>query len=184
MHLSSRSALVAFVLALVACKESAPSDEAKGKGAADKPAATASAPAKSAAATPSAGAPATTSATASASASASEDAEVHDETAKKAVEQKHGDTVWAVYVVKGATQDEPLVKAAIAGLGKRGLAFGKTLGFGSLGCDVGAADALGLPGETNAVAVYFAKEADAKAFAGTLKPKPLGIAKIKAMCRD
>ena len=69
-------------------------------------------------------------------------------------------------------------------LSRRGLAFGKTFGHGSLGCDVGAAAALKEKDDTNALGVYFATEADAKAFAATLTPPPLGIVKIKAMCGD
>ena len=106
-----------------------------------------------------------------------------DPFAAKAVAQKQGDEVWAVYTAKGTLED-PAVKASIEALKKRGFEFGKTFGHGSLGCDQGAAKALNEPDTTNAVAVYFANEADAKAFAPTVTPPALGIAKIKAMCRD
>lgn len=108
----------------------------------------------------------------------------NDPSVGKAVAQKHGSEYWAVYTAKGATQDDPAVKASIEALKKRGFEFGKTFGFGSLGCDVGSAAALKAPDDTNAVAVYFANEADAKEFAPTVTPPALAIVKIKAMCRD
>lgn len=107
-----------------------------------------------------------------------------DSTASKAVAQKHGGEYWAVYVAKGVKQDEPAVKALVETLTKRGLELGSTMGFGSLGCDVGAAAALKEKDDTNALAVYFSSETDAKAFSLTLKPPALGVVKIKAMCRD
>ena len=107
-----------------------------------------------------------------------------DATASKAVEQDHGKEYWAVYLAKGANQDEPSMKAAIQALSSRGLVFGKTFGVGSLGCDVGAAAALKEKDDTLAIAAYFKTEADAKAFAATLQPAPLGVVKIKASCRD
>lgn len=123
--------------------------------------------------------------TASASAtSAGPDAREADATAAKAVAQRHGGEYWAVYVVMGASQDAPEVKLASEQLSKRGLTFGGTFGFGSLGCDAGSAAALRAPDTENALGVYFASEADAKAFAATLAKPALAVVKIKAMCRD
>jgi hypothetical protein len=105
-------------------------------------------------------------------------------TVTTAVKQTQGQEYWAVYVVEGAKQDEPAVKASIDALTKRGLEFGSTMAFGSLGCDLGSAAALKAPDSTNALGVYFANKADADAFAATLTPTALATVKIKAMCRD
>ena len=101
----------------------------------------------------------------------------------KAVRQRHGESYWAVYTALGAGKETPEMKASIAALKGRGLELGVTFGVGSLGCDVGAAAALRKPDETLAVGVYFVTEAEARAFAASLTPKPVGVARIKAMCR-
>ena len=100
------------------------------------------------------------------------------------VAQRQGGQYWAVYTALGDTQEVPAVKASIAELKRRRFEFGVTFGFGSLGCDLGAARALKASDEANAVGVYFATEAEARAFAATVTPPALGVARIKALCRD
>jgi len=169
-RLASRALSLTLVcLSLAACKEPPQAGPTPASSAPEKAAATATANhAPSPSVATSAGAPPPSS----------------DPTAGKAVAQKHGGDYWAVYTAKGAKQDEPAVKASIDALTKRGLEFGQTFGFGSVECDVGAAAALKAGKEANVLGVYFANEADAKAFAATLAPGALGIVKIKAMCRD
>jgi hypothetical protein len=173
-HPSLACSLVAC-FTLVACKEaqepSAPPSNASASTTSSK--STASAPASASTTTP-----------ALASARAKPSAGLADAAAAKAVAQKQGGTYWAAYLAKGASQDEPAMKAAVDAATARGLVFGVTFGFGSLACDEGAAAALKASGETKAIAAYFASEADAKAFAATVVPAPLGVVKIKAMCRD
>ncbi len=169
-----RASLTFIALLLVACQDAPPQ--------ATPTPSSATAAKSSAVATLSARATAAVSA--SATASPTSDAPAGDATAGKAVEQKHGEEYWAVYTAKGASQDEPAVKASIEDLTKRGLELGKAFGWGSLGCDLGAAAALKEKDDLNALGVYFANEKDANAFAATLKPAALGVAKIKAMCRD
>jgi hypothetical protein len=106
------------------------------------------------------------------------------ESARKAVAQKQGESYWGVYLAQGTDGGSPEMKAAKENLTALGLEFGNTFGEGALSCDEGAADALKLPAETIAMAAYFATEDDAKAFAASLSSTPIGIAKIKAMCRD
>lgn len=182
----ARSILLTLAcLTLVACKETPSVGPASAESVAPKATATSSAPAASASAASATAAGASTASTATAATTATRASpQGADATAGKAVEQKQGSDYWAVYTVRAAKMDDPAVKASIGALTKRGLQLGKTFGFGSLGCDVGAAAALKASDDTNAVGVYFATQADAKAFAATLDTPALAVVKIKAMCRD
>lgn len=54
----------------------------------------------------------------------------------------------------------------------------------SLECDRGAAEALGVPQERAAVALYFASEDEARAFAASADPAPDGVARVETRCID
>jgi hypothetical protein len=97
---------------------------------------------------------------------------------------EHGESYWGVYLHAGESTRGLDAEEAGKLLRERGLALGEDFSKGELGCDVGAAEALGLPEETIAIGVYFRDEADARAFAASLPREPVGIARVQTMCRD
>ena len=56
--------------------------------------------------------------------------------------------------------------------------------IGSVGCDQGAAEALGLDPDDNRVAVYFATAADAQLFEGLYDRRTWGSAQVSVFCAD
>ena len=93
-----------------------------------------------------------------------------------------GQLTWAVFVYAGPPGAK--VDAAKQLLTDKGLEAGVQFSEGELVCSDGAPEALKLPGESIAVSVHFATEADAKAFAATLAAPPVGIAQVKQGCAD
>ncbi|MGQ0629581.1 MAG: hypothetical protein ACT4P1_00950 [Sporichthyaceae bacterium] len=98
------------------------------------------------------------------------------------IEVAQGDEVFGVYlaVVEGAeSTDEIDVAEADA------VSNGWLYSSGELGCDMGAAEELGLgEGEYFRVAVYFATQDDAQAFADGYAPGVVGIAQATLFCLD
>ena len=62
--------------------------------------------------------------------------------------------------------------------------FGVEVFPGSISCDEGAADQLGVSNEFAAVAIYFERRPDAQAWLDALDPPPLGIAMVRTFCAD
>ena len=77
----------------------------------------------------------------------------------------HGSTVWAVYLAVGPAGDPELAEAT-----EYLESHGYSTGIGELGCDDGAAEALGRESHELAVAAYFDRRADAGDFVAMLKP--------------
>lgn len=92
---------------------------------------------------------------------------------------EQGGRYWAVYVVVGELGD-PALDDASAQLVAQGIESYP----GTLNCDQGAAEALGVSQDTGAVGVYFATREEAEAFAATLDPPPAGIARVETYCAD
>ncbi|MCB9612793.1 MAG: hypothetical protein H6722_10120 [Sandaracinus sp.] len=91
----------------------------------------------------------------------------------------HGAEVFAVYVVVADPGAAALEEAA-APLREQAL----HVSVGELGCDEGAAEALGAAPEAHAVSVTFDTREDADAFAATLSEPPVGIARVTVRCAD
>jgi hypothetical protein len=98
---------------------------------------------------------------------------------------EHGGSYWAVYVAV-----EPDEGRVLADARDRVEAAGYTPGGGDLACDQGAAEALGMERQAQAmtVAVYFDTRDDAETFFGLLasrlEPPPVGIANVTTLCLD
>jgi hypothetical protein len=95
-----------------------------------------------------------------------------------------GARVWAVYLAVGAPFDE----SAAAELGEtesyaHGLGYTGS-GIGSVGCDRGAAEQLGLLPDDNRVAVYFATAEHAQQFVAVYDRPDLGSAEVATYCLD
>jgi hypothetical protein len=93
---------------------------------------------------------------------------------------EHGGTYWGVYLAVG---EGPDVEDASAYLRAEGLDEGLQFGVHDIGCDQGAAEAIGSDGPLT-VAVYFETEEDAEAWADTLPAPPLAIAEVQTYCLD
>jgi hypothetical protein len=98
---------------------------------------------------------------------------------------EHGGEAWAVYVAVASDFDAPEIAAGAGLLEELGY-FG---GGGDLGCDQGAAEALGLdPSQSwTATAVYFETEEDAQAFVNayeSLGHQAVGYALVQTFCLD
>jgi hypothetical protein len=102
-------------------------------------------------------------------------------------EPVHGESAWGVYLV---TDDDPSYSTASATAidrltdqGYHHFAFGV-----ELSCDQGSAAALGKPDGTVAVAVYFASETNADAFATAYSDQygdsVAGVANVTTFCLD
>jgi hypothetical protein len=91
----------------------------------------------------------------------------------------HGERYFGVYLV-AAPFDTPEIAAAVEQLAGYGIeAFP-----GSIGCDQGASEQLGVSSDLAAVAIYFERRSDAHAWADALDPPPLGVATVRTYCAD
>jgi hypothetical protein len=88
-----------------------------------------------------------------------------------------GKEYWGVYLATFDKNDDAYDRA-LAAYEKAKL----VVSSGELVCDRGASDA-GIHGAWEIV-VYFASEADARAFAAEVSPTPVGIAKVTIGCAD
>ena len=84
-----------------------------------------------------------------------------------------------MYVAAMTSPDDP----AWAGSGARLDELGYVSGGSDVSCDVGAAAALGLADNTLVRAVYFASEAEARAFVD-LYGAVLGVVPVRTLCLD
>ena len=92
-----------------------------------------------------------------------------------------GETAYGVYIAIVNDGDPAVVQDLMAELQERGVT---TAGSGQLGCDQGAAAALGLDEEATAVSVAFRTRADAERFATEWGTPVVGVAEFVAYCRD
>ena len=96
----------------------------------------------------------------------------------------HGGRAWAVYLAVGSPDSDwemdvlAETESYVRGLGYVGS------GIGSVGCDQGAAEALGYPSSENRVAVYFDSAARAKEFVAVYDRPDLGTAQVTTYCLD
>jgi hypothetical protein len=100
-------------------------------------------------------------------------------TAVGEVAPTHGATLFGVYVVV-AEPGAPALEEAAAPLRERSI----LVSVGELGCDAGAAEALGVAPDRHAVSVMFETREAAEAFAATLTSPPAGIAEVTVGCAD
>jgi len=100
-------------------------------------------------------------------------------TAVGEVAPAHGATLFGVYVVVAEPGAAALEEAA-APLRARSI----LVSVGELGCDAGAAEALGVAPDQHAVSVMFETREAANAFAATLSSPPAGIAQVTVGCAD
>lgn len=100
-------------------------------------------------------------------------------TAVGEVAPAHGATLFGVYVVV-AEPGAPTLEEAAAPLRARSI----LVSVGELGCDAGAAEALGVAPDQHAVSVMFETREAAEAFAATLASPPAGIAQVTVGCAD
>lgn len=92
----------------------------------------------------------------------------------------HGSEKWATYVAVTPTTDDPAYAAAQQRLEE----LGYPGGGGEIGCDRGAAEALGVTQSAIGVAVYFDSQADAETFAEMYGPEAVGTAQVTTWCLD
>ncbi|MGQ0624571.1 MAG: hypothetical protein ACT4PP_07980 [Sporichthyaceae bacterium] len=98
------------------------------------------------------------------------------------IEVAQGDEVYGVYLaVAAGASSTAETDVAEADAVRNGWLYSS----GELGCDMGAARALGLgEGEYFRVAVYFSTEADARAFADAYSPGAEGVGQVTLFCLD
>jgi hypothetical protein len=96
----------------------------------------------------------------------------------------HGGSTWGVYLAVATEYDAPAIVDATAKV--EGLGQGYRPGNGELGCDQGAAEALGFDPDAllYAAALYFADEASAHRFVDLYEPEVVGIAEVQTYCLD
>lgn len=92
---------------------------------------------------------------------------------------RQGGVYWGVYLSAEA-EPGPATEDAISRLRARGIPWDRPRAL----CDHGAAEALGIPPEHWVVSVYFPAEREARRFAATLRPDPLGVARVRTFCAD
>lgn len=92
---------------------------------------------------------------------------------------QQGGLYWGVYLSAEA-EPGPGTREAISQLRSRGVPWDRPRAL----CDHGAAEALGVPSEHWVVSVYFRTERQAQRFAATLRPEPLGVARVRTFCAD
>ncbi|HEX2051429.1 MAG TPA: hypothetical protein VHJ34_12495 [Actinomycetota bacterium] len=92
---------------------------------------------------------------------------------------RRGGGTWAVYFAVSEFGDPEVERVAA-----RLQAQGHEPSTLSLECDRGAADALGVPEQSAAVALYFGSESEARAFADAVEPAPDGVARVETRCID
>ncbi|MBN2798825.1 MAG: hypothetical protein JXX28_06715 [Deltaproteobacteria bacterium] len=102
----------------------------------------------------------------------------------RAVRPDSGGQYWAVYVAVSDDGTAPELRQAEAALRALGLELGATMASGQLNCDVGSAAALHRSEDAFAVSVYFATEADARAFAASWGRPAVGVARVSPICLD
>src|SRR5688572_18182236 len=96
----------------------------------------------------------------------------------------HGGRVWAVYLAVGSPDSEwdmhklGETESYLQGQGYTGS------GIGSVGCDQGAAEALGVDSQDNRVAVYFDSAARAQEFVAVYDRQDVGSAEVTTYCLD
>jgi hypothetical protein len=96
----------------------------------------------------------------------------------------HGAQVWAVYLAVGSPASDAETRtleetdAYLRSLGYEGS------GIGSVGCDQGAAQSLGLDSGDNRVAVYFDAQIHAQAFVDAYERPDLGATAVITYCLD
>lgn len=95
------------------------------------------------------------------------------------VSVRQGGVYWGVYL---SAEAEPgaETRSAIARLRSRGIDWDRPRAL----CDHGAAAALDVPREHWVVSVYFATGAEARCFAESLRPAPLGVVRVRTFCAD
>jgi hypothetical protein len=97
---------------------------------------------------------------------------------------EHGGRVWAVVLaaVDAPTGQDPALDAAVAAAGDAGYVTGAT------NCDVGAAEALGVPAGSSpmTVSVYFDSEGSARAAATAFEARGIesGVGQVQTYCLD
>jgi hypothetical protein len=98
---------------------------------------------------------------------------------------EHGERVWAVYLAVGSPDSErDMHELGEAESYLRGM-YGYTgSGIGSVGCDQGAAEALGFDPAHNRVAVYFDSAAGAQEFVAVYDRQDVGSAEVTTYCLD
>lgn len=92
----------------------------------------------------------------------------------------HGNDVWGTYVALVDAFDTPAADAASARIAE----LGYEPSGGEVGCDRGAAEALGVPESALVVATYFTTKEDAELFAEMYGPGTLGVAEVTLWCLD
>jgi hypothetical protein len=92
----------------------------------------------------------------------------------------HGNDVWGTYVAVVDSSISPTAEAAKARISE----LGYEPSGGDVGCDGGAAEALGLPNDVQVIATYFSTKEDAALFAQMYGPDTLGIAEVTLYCLD
>jgi len=96
----------------------------------------------------------------------------------------HGGRAWAVYLAVGSPDSEwdmhmlGETESYLQGQGYTGS------GIGSVGCDQGAAEALGVDPQDNRVAVYFDSAARAQEFVAVYDRQDVGSAEVTTYCLD
>lgn len=91
----------------------------------------------------------------------------------------HGGTYFGVYLALARPGDASL-KRVFEEAKRKGL----SPSMGDLACDGVSAEELGYKEPIHGVGVYFATEEAARRFAGQLRPKPVGLARVSAGCGD
>ncbi|WP_421742793.1 hypothetical protein [Cellulomonas sp.] len=98
----------------------------------------------------------------------------------QAADLTHGNAVWGAYVAVVDSFESPAALAAKARITE----LGYESSGGEIGCDQGAAEALGLPEGSLVVATYLATQADALLFVEMYGPGALGVAEVTLFCLD
>ena len=97
---------------------------------------------------------------------------------------EQGGTYYGVYLAVAAKMG-PELEAAVSRVKAMGVGeLGRGWTYGSLACDQGASQQLGVPTDWSSVAVYFYTRVDAEMFAAALDPPAEGIARVKTYCAD
>ena len=103
--------------------------------------------------------------------------------ASKAVSPDYGQTYWVAYLAVAEQPDAPELREAEAALLALGLELGTQINSGQLACSPGAPEGLGRSPDAMGVGVWFATEADARAFAAT-QPRSVGVTQANLGCAD
>lgn len=95
-------------------------------------------------------------------------------------ELSHGELTWAVVLAGGSDPSDPAIVAAEEAASAAGYTAGWT------DCDEGAAEALGMPGGTLTISVYFDTEEYARAAQAAFAAQGVEgvVAQVRTMCLD